>query len=264
MSGPRFHLPAIVCLFAFVAMTPALVDMVGAAEFTIQNSLPQDELAKYSDSFDKWRDHLWEKGALAWEDQQAAGFKAADTRIEDGRLAIETKSGGFSKGGLASKYKLGGDFDIQIDCDFEFLPGRLGMDQVLIFTLMHKGQSMQELDQASVMLLKPRGKSAGVLMFKRMKGSASNLVDRVMRDSFQGTLRLVRIGGRVEGLFKSSGFREWTSLGTLSFTTKPVTVGFAVTNFGRRMKDIKARQPLYARFDNFRINSAQKIIESDI
>jgi hypothetical protein len=42
-------------------------------------------------------------------------FKRGDKDIIDGRLIISTRPGGFSKAGLSARYKLQGDFDIQVD-----------------------------------------------------------------------------------------------------------------------------------------------------
>jgi len=91
--------------------------------FKIENSLSQDKLAYYNDSFDKLREDLWEKAGFTYSQAQVRQFKAADLTIENGVLRVETKTGGFSKGGLVSKYKLRGDFDVQVDCHMDILVG---------------------------------------------------------------------------------------------------------------------------------------------
>ena len=83
-------------------------------------------------------------------------------------------------------------------------------------------------------------------------------------DKFHGTLRIVRIGKKVTTLYKREGQDKWTEMCRISFTGEEVFLGFLVQNFKQIDSSIKATVPFEARFDNFRINGAQEIIESDI
>ena len=78
----------------------------------IENSLPQSELAYYCDTFDSLREDVWEKAGFVFSAAQLGNLKIADMTIEEGRLRIDTKTGGFSKGGLVSKFTIRGDFDV--------------------------------------------------------------------------------------------------------------------------------------------------------
>ena len=90
----------------------------------VENSLPPETLARYSDSFDKLREDIWGKvGYLLRTDQREANFKLADVRIEGGRVRVETGTGCFSSGGLGPRLRFRGDFDIQVDFQVEFLQG---------------------------------------------------------------------------------------------------------------------------------------------
>jgi hypothetical protein len=64
-----------------------------------ENSLLSSELAFYSDSFDSFKEDLWEKAGYVFTATQLQNIRMANMTIEDGRLRIDTKTGGFSKGG---------------------------------------------------------------------------------------------------------------------------------------------------------------------
>ncbi len=232
--------------------------------FKIENSLSQNKLAYYNDSFDKLREDLWEKVGLAWSQAQLANLRIADITIEDGELRIETKMGGFSKGGLASKYRLRGDFDVQIDCHIDFLGGIHDMDQLLVFAVLEKGEKSQNWRLIPIALLK-KGKSEQREIFSgyREKGRYQPGNWRHI-GNFHGTLRIVRAGSKISTLYKNQGKTEWTKMNTFSSTKEDVTVAFLLQNFILERKTITAESSIEARFDNFRINAAQEIIEEEI
>ena len=107
----------------------------------IEKSLPQDKLAYYNDSFDTMRDDLWDKAGYVFTDTQLANIKTADMSIEDGRLRIDTQTGGFSKGGLISKFAFRGDFDVQADFQIDFDMGIFDMDQFSSLGALEKAKS---------------------------------------------------------------------------------------------------------------------------
>ncbi len=86
---------------------------------SVHNSLPQEILARYTDPFDTFRTDLWERAALFTASEQAKGFKRARFEVQDGKLHIRARKGGFSQGGLGSRYLIRGDFHIRIACRFE-------------------------------------------------------------------------------------------------------------------------------------------------
>ena len=123
-------------------LVSSLISLQGCATqpstFKIENSLPQDKLAYYNDSFDRLREDVWDKAGYMHSEPVRANFRQANMVIEDGKLRIDTQTGSFSKGGLASRYVIKGDFDIQIDCHIDFLNGFQDMDQVVAFAVLDR------------------------------------------------------------------------------------------------------------------------------
>jgi hypothetical protein len=230
----------------------------------LEKSLPQDKLANYNDSFDKLREDLWELSQLTYNKAQAANFKLADVRVEDGKFQVETKIGGFSKGGLITKYEFRGDFDIQIDCDFDFSKTISGMVQRLIFAVAEKNKKLADSYQAIIQLLKESGSDEGLLQSFVVRYGEYQGGVRKERESFHGTIRFVRSGGRIRMFHKPSGSVEWISLYSSSFTKRDVIFGFALQNFTFKSRSIKAGKSISATFDNFTINAAHEIVESEI
>jgi hypothetical protein len=230
----------------------------------LEKSLPQDKLASYNDSFDKLREHLWELSQLTYNKAQTANFKLADVRVEDGKFKVKTKIGGFSKGGLITKYEFRGDFDIQIDCDFDFSQTISGMDQRLIFAVTEKNKKLADSYQAIIQLLKESGSDEGLLKSVVLKYGKYQGGVRKEREIFHGTIRFVRSGGRISMFHKPAGSIEWIALYTSFFTKRDVIFGFALQNFTFKRRSIKAGKSISATFDNFRINAAQQIVESEI
>jgi hypothetical protein len=60
----------------------------------ISKSLPPSELAYYCDSFDSLREDVWERAGFVFSAAQLGNIKIADMTIENGRLRIDTKTGG--------------------------------------------------------------------------------------------------------------------------------------------------------------------------
>ena len=91
------------------------------APLQIQNSLPQEKIAYYNDSFEKMREDLWERAGYVYRREQVQNFRQADLLFGKNKLIIRTKTGSFSKGGLGSKFALRGDFDIQLYSRIDFI-----------------------------------------------------------------------------------------------------------------------------------------------
>ena len=234
------------------------------ASLKIEKTLPQNKLAYYNDSFDKLRTDLWEKAGYIPNAAQAANFKLAKVGIRDGKFSIETETGCFSKGGLGSKYGLRGDFDIQVDCQIDFLEGLYDMDQFLNFVVTEKGKEFKTANTVTLCLLKKGGRGFNTIFSGVRKNGRFHRGNWYRVDNFDGTLRIVRIGDRISTLFKRKGDAEWKKMDTFRSTPDDVMIGFKLDNFTPIRTSITARSPITAAFDNFRINAAEEIVEEDI
>ena len=130
--------------------------------FEISNSLSPEKLAYYNDAFDRLSFDLWEKAALTFTPSQLANFKPADMDIEGGKLRIKTQKGHFSKGGLVSKYVFRGGFDVQVDCQMNFLQKTVGMDQGLVLTVLEKQKETEMPNSAIIGLAKRQGRKSTI------------------------------------------------------------------------------------------------------
>jgi hypothetical protein len=230
----------------------------------IENGLPQSKLAFYNDSFDSLREDLWEKAGFTFSQTQLRQFKAASLTIENGVLRIETKTGGFSKGGLVSKYKLRGDFDVQVDCHIDFLIGIHDMDQVPGFGVVERGKTPGEMRGIFIGLLK-KGQGGESIIYSNYREKRKLYPGNWHRTSdFHGTLRFVRTGHEISTLYKREGEAQWKKQNTFPSTKNDAIVGFGLQNFIVRRNSITAKSAITAKFDNFRINAAQEIIEEEI
>lgn len=213
----------------------SLVSIQGCAteEFAIkiEKGLPQNKLAYYNDSFDKLNEDLWEKGGYLHSEEQVANFKMADMRIENGKLRIETQTGHFSKGGLASKYALRGDFDIQVDCQIDFLEGLQDMDHLLNFLVIDKSKEVQATDSVTIGLSK-RGTLYKSYIFSGYAEKGKFHRGKVQEiGNFRGTLRILRSGNHISTLYKKEGGKAWKKMNTFRSTSKDAMLGLKLQNF---------------------------------
>jgi hypothetical protein len=81
---------------------------------------------------------------------------------------------------------------------------------------------------------------------------------------FSGQIRFVRQNSRIRVLHKATGSIDWLLLKEAPFTDTPLSFGFALQNFNSEMREINAAESIAADIDNFKVNSAQQITESDI
>jgi len=230
----------------------------------IERSLTQNEFAYYNDSFDKLRDDLWERAGYVYSEVQRANFKLAYVCIENGKVRVETKTGCFSKGGLASKYALRGDFDIQMDCHIDFLKGRYDMDQYLAFKVIGKVREIQETESITIGLIRKGDHNFSAIFSGYAEKRKYHPGSWHKIGNFHGTLRIRRIGTRISTLYKKEGKTGWKKMNTFRFSANDIIFGFGLSNYESKRNTIKARSPITATFDNFRINDAQEIIESEI
>ena len=232
--------------------------------FKIENSLPPSKLAYYNDPFDKLREDLWDKAGYMHSEPVRENFKQANMIIENGHLRIDTQTGSFSKGGLASRYVIKGDFDVELDCYIDFLEGQQGMDQVIAFVVVDRGSEIEEIDSVMMGLAKRGTRSFNSIFSGVTQKGKYRLGSYHKIGDFHGTLRIVRIGEDITTLYKLQDETEWRKMNTFRFTPNDVQVGFKLQNYAGERTSVSASSRVTGKFDNFRINAAQKIIEEEI
>jgi hypothetical protein len=234
------------------------------APLQVAGSLPQSELAYYCDAFDSFREDIWEKAGFVFSAAQMGNIKIASMTIEDGRMRIDTKTGGFSKGGLVSRFSLRGDFDIQIDFQIDFVKGEIDMDQSLAFGALERANTMKRSRLLMIGLLKIGKRNQGGIVAGYLQGGKYHSGYWHPVNNFYGTLRFVRIGGDVSTFYRNRGQTRWTRMCTLPSSQKETIFGIVLQNFVKERNSIKATRSITGWIDNFTVNAAQQIIESEI
>lgn len=64
--------------------------------------------------------------------------------------------------------------------------------------------------------------------------------------------------------FKNKEDGNWTKMSSFPFSNVDIMPGFKVQNYTADRTSIEATTSITATFDNFRINSAQEIVEPEI
>ena len=247
---------------AFSGFFPGCV--TDTASLKVEKTLPQDKLVYYNDSFDKLRTDLWEKAGYIYNEAQEANFKLARMRIQDGTLWVQTETGCFSKGGLGFKPGLRGDFDIQVDCQIDFLEGVYNMDQLLTLLVIERGKPIGTGDTVFLRINKGGGSDSADILSGSLDNGRYHPGNSHDINNFDGTLRIVRKGSKITTLYRTKGDKDWKTLGTFWSTSNDLQFGFRLQNFTIKRTSITAKAPITATFDNFRINAAEEIIEEDI
>jgi hypothetical protein len=234
------------------------------APLQIVNSLPQSELVYYNDSFDRMREDLWDRAGYVFTTTQMANIKIADMTIENGRLRIDTKTGGFSKGGLVSTFTLRGDFDVQVDFQIDFVAGEFDMDQLLGFAVVERTLSGSGIRFFTIGLLKKgKNKKGEIFSGGREKGKYHTGYSRAI-DNFNGSLRFMRMGKKMSTFYRKQDQDRWSKMCTLPCGLNDASIGFGLQNFTIDRNSITATRSISAWIDNFTIKAAQEIIESEI
>lgn len=236
------------------------------APFAKESGLPESELAYYSDSFDSFKRDLWEKGGLVKLEDQLENLRIADMTFEDGRLRIDTKTGGFSEGTLVSKFALRGDYDVQIDFQIKFVAGEFDMDQVLGLGAWEKSKSGKSNRWITIGLLKKgNDKERRIFCGYYLQGDQFYHTGFTRQiDNFNGSVRLVRSGNQVSTFFRKKWQIRWTKMCNIWSDQNDVLIVFQLANYILIRKSIMANRSITAWIDNFKINAAQEIIESEI
>lgn len=236
------------------------------ATLQIENSLPQSELARYNDSFDKMREDLWDKAEHLYRKEQVTNFKPVDMYFKNGKLIIQTRTEGFSKGGLVTKYRFRGDFDIQLDFLMDFTRDIAVeyMDQVFILSVFDNRQQMTKINVANIGLAIRWGTDQGQLFSNcfvngKKKGG---FADKIL--NFKGSFRIIRTGKFISTLHRTSGTADWTQKFTARVTDNDLWFGFQLRNFFFDRTTIRAKHTITVVVDRFKINAAQEIVEAKI
>ena len=222
------------------------------------------QLARYSDSFDRFRDDLYDLAAMTWNEEQMDNLCLAETAVIDGKLKIQTKPGCFSRGGLGSRYEFKGSFDVQIDCSIRFLKGVQEMDQIVLFLVGGKG-SIEDFPRAVIQLAKFAGShDATISSLCGEKGRFRSSPRPQKISDFNGTLRIIKVRDRVTTLYKKDGEPEWTTLNTDQLDENRLQLWFVVRNFIPKRTAPKGSSSMIVTFDNLVVNAAEEIIEGEI
>jgi hypothetical protein len=261
MKSFKILIPVVLSVIFWGSFNGCVTD---TASLKVEKTLPQGKLVYYSDSFDELRTDLWEKAGYAHNKAQEANFKLANAEIKDGRLRVKTETGCFSEGGLGTKFAFKGDFDVQIDCKIDFVGGVHDMDQLLVFVALGKEKEIEKSDTVSLGLLKKGGRDFSIIFSAIRENGRLHPGKWHKTGSFDGSLRILRIGDELSTLFKKKGDAGWKKIDTCRFTPREIMLGFKLQNFVLNRTSITAKSPITATFDNFRINAAEEIIEEEI
>jgi len=251
-------------IFFFAALLSCATDQ---APLQIVKTLPQSEIAYYNDPFDKMREDLWDRAGFLYREEQMQNFKQADMRFENGKLIIQTQTGSFSKGGLATRYGLRGDFDIQLDCHMDFIKGvsSMDMDQVLSFGVYDQSTKFGEMAAAIIGLSMKGGLDQGYIFSNCFKNGEFKRGGSHKTENFNGSFRIVRTGKDIHTFYKNNGATpEWTKMTTYRLADRDMMMGFQLRNFFAQRTSLQASYSISVEFDQFKITAAQQIIEEEI
>ena len=138
------------------------------------------------------------------------------------------------------------------------------MDQVLGFGAVEKSKSGQRNRMTSIGLHKRGRNKKSEIISGYLERGKYHLGYHHYIDNFTGAARFVRTGNKVSTFYRKEGQTRWTKMCTLPSSQNDTTIGFALQNFTKDRNSITATRPISAWIDNFTINAAQEIIESDI
>ena len=154
-------------------------------------------------------------------------------------------------------------YRVQVDFKINFVPGNLDMDQSLGFGAMEKTIGGTGNRTTSIGLLK-KGQNKGVIFSGYLEwGKYHNGYGHPI-GNFNGSVRFLRTNDHVTTFYRKQGQNQWTKMCTLPSSQNDTTIGFGLQNFVSDRNTITANLSVSAWIDNFIINAAQQIIESEI
>ncbi|MEE4265961.1 MAG: hypothetical protein V2I56_24955 [Desulfobacteraceae bacterium] len=237
-----------------------------SASLPKQTSLPESERSYYSDEFDTMREDLWDPVGYLYRDEQMQNFKQTDMNFEKGKLILRTRSGSFSKGGLASKFAFRGNFDIQLECRMDFAKNisRTDMDQLFSFAVLDKSLKAGKMNIAIIGLAMGGGADQGYIFGNYVLNGKRQMEVSHRLEHFNGSLRILRTGKDLSLSYKNSQEPRWVQIRAFRLTGNDMIFGFQFRNFFNYRTTIEARDSISIQIDRFTINSAQEIIEEEI
>ena len=219
--------------------------------------LPADELAELNDSFDRFRDDLWEKSFHLFREGEEQTFKAADMVIEEGQLVLRTPRGAFSTGTCEFKYWLVGDFDLQMDVAVDFQNER---------QTGHFGFFDEEGKSLALLFMRGKRKNRIAMDARnatvKVGAAKTQMLKRKMFNGFNGSVRAVRRGDRMSFSYRLKGKSQWTKFSTSRYTADDIGLLVGLKNFYMEFPpNPTPTGPSVMRYDNLVINAAQGIEE---
>ena len=231
-----------------------------------QARAPENELAYYSDEFDKMREDLWDPAGYLYRDEQMQNFKKTEMDFEEGKLILRTRAGSFSKGGLSSKFAFRGDFEIQLDCRMDFVKGvsQADMDQLFSFAVLDKNMKPGKMNVAVIGLAMKGGTGrGGIFSNYRLNGKLHKGILRWL-EHFNGSMRIERQGKHISILYKTKETTTWSLIKIFRLTGNDMLAGFQFRNFFNDRTVIQANDSISIEIDRFKVIAAQEIIEEEI
>ncbi len=108
-----------------------------------------------------------------------------------------------------------------------------------------------------------RSPDAAISFIAASQGSRSASQPVTITD-FDGSLRLIKAGPRVTGLYRKAGGSQWTELDTHRLVEDRFRLAFLVRNFTPKTTAVRTRASITVTFDNLVINAAEEILEGEI
>lgn len=228
----------------------------------VDKTLPQSQLEYYQDSFDTFQEGLWQKSTVLMPKAVKKGyFLLGNVSIDNGKLKISTKPDSFSKVTINSKIRLKGDFDIQIDCDVDFMRENLNRDHYFFFINL-KGPGKGNVTGISFC---KKGKSnPGTMRSGWWRNWKTRSQKSLNIESFHGTIRFIRLGHKVSTLYKRFEKSEWIVMTTFPSATEKCFIVIGLQNFIGSRNLTPAKLSISAKIDNFKINAAENVEEEEI
>ena len=254
----------IMCLAPVLGIGAAAVRASADSRQVVEGSAANGPLSGYRDTFDRPNPNQWDLAQLTYSQQQLANFKRADMRHVNGSLEIETQKGFFSKAGYESHFTLRGDFDIQLDCRTQLNRKLRGMEERMVFSIAERDKDAWEADFAWIQLLNKPKWSKGYLDASCMLKKKFKTGKKIKMDAFDGSLRFMRSGTKLTMYYRPKSKSKWIKMTSMKFSSADMKIIFYVSNFTAKLKSVSSETTYQVAFDTFQINSAQKIIESDI
>ncbi|MGD9330936.1 MAG: hypothetical protein PVJ53_06470 [Desulfobacterales bacterium] len=256
---------AVIILTVFLILSCTTIE-----DIKIVNHLSDDQKNQLFDSFENLDEDLWEPHANA-SDWMMPDFKLADITVEEGKLSISTEKGAYSKAILTSKFLFSGDFDFQIDCATDLNEKVSNMTQNLYVGVVSNPTNGKAVKAGAWIELirdpdeaKDKGKlNAGVYNVINSK-QKTNIRYGPFFDIFEGSVRLIRRGQMVSFFYQEKDSNAWRHLSTKPYNDLDQVIHIAFANYFMKRRDIDAPRRLTANFDNFKVNAAHTVIDSEI